>query len=326
MLLEVENVIKRFPVRGGFLGKPTAYVHAVNGVSLHVKGGETLGIVGESGCGKSTLARLIVRLLAPDAGAIRFDGQDLVACSRSALRAIRRDLQIVFQDPFGSLNPRMTVGDIVAEPLVIHDIGAGGERRRRVEELLTLVGLSGDVAHRYPHEFSGGQRQRIGIARAIALQPKCIVADEPVSALDVSVQGEVLNLLMDLQRTLAIAYVFIAHDIKVVAQVSHRIAVMYLGQIVEELPAEKLLEARHPYTRALLAAVPIADPTRRERAAPLGGDVPSPITLPPGCPFHPRCKYREANCLTDPPALLPQGPNHRAACHYVDKVLADILP
>ncbi len=325
-LLHIEHLTKRFPIKAGVLARPVAWVHAVSDVSFDIAPGETLGIVGESGCGKSTLARLIVRLLRPDAGRITFAGTDLTPLSQRALRPLRRNIQMIFQDPFASLNPRMTVGETLAEPLHIHHIGSRRDRKDRVAELLELVGLGADVAIRYPHEFSGGQRQRIGIARAIAVNPKLIIADEPVSALDVSVRGEVLNLLLELQTRLGLSYLFIAHDMTVVAQMSHRIAVMYLGKIVELLPAENIFQACHPYTRALLSAVTEADPDKRQRMQPIVGDVPSPITPPLGCHFHPRCGYRQFPiCREAAPTLERKSNGHLAACHFAEEVLADPL-
>jgi oligopeptide/dipeptide ABC transporter ATP-binding protein len=316
-LLTVSEVTKHFPIRSGVFNRPTAWVQAVNGVSFTVAPGETLGIVGESGCGKSTLARLILRLYQPDSGSICFEDKDIVQMDRRAMKAMRREMQMVFQDPFASLNPRMTIGAILAEPFTIH---LGLSRRKcldRVAEVLDVVGLPVDTMSRFPHEFSGGQRQRIGIARAIALRPKLIVADEPVSALDVSVQGEILNLLIDLQERLNLAYIFIAHDLKVVAQISHRIAVMYLGRIVETLDATQLFEACHPYTRALLAAVPEPDPERAARLEAIVGDVPSPIRPPSGCAFHPRCTACQLpHCGRERPELVAQSHGGTAACHY----------
>lgn len=322
-LLTVANVSKRFPIKAGIFARPVAWVHAVSDVSLEVMPGETLGIVGESGCGKSTLAKMIVRLLRPDTGNITFDGHDLTHLSHSALRPLRRNFQMVFQDPFASLNPRMTIGQIIAEPLHVHRLGSRRDRKDRVAALLELVGLSADAVSRYPHEFSGGQRQRVGIARAIAVNPKLIVADEPVSALDASVRGEILNLLLDLQERLGLAYIFIAHDMTVVAQISHRIAVMYLGKIVEVLPATNVLQPSHPYTRALLAAVPEADPDKARALQPIGGDVPSPITPPSGCHFHPRCAFRQfPRCREDAPVLERKANGHWAACHFAEDVVA----
>lgn len=319
-LLELDSVTKNFPIKGGIFSKTVAKVHAVSDVSLDLEAGETLGVVGESGCGKSTLARLIVRLYTPDEGTITFEGKDISGLRGRALRNMRREIQMVFQDPFSSLNPRMTVGDILAEPFIVHNVARGRTARQQVETLLDTVGMPGEAALRYPHEFSGGQRQRIGIARAIALRPKLVIADEPVSALDVSVQGEILNLLLDLQQRLGLTYLFIAHDIKVVAQVSNRIAVMYLGRIVETMPADELDQASHPYTRALLQAVPIADPTRRGHMRPIMGDVPSPMAPPSGCPFHPRCPIVERPRCTETRPALEQKPNgHVAACHLVQR-------
>ena len=284
-LLAVENLVKHFPLREG-----KRLVRAVDGVSLTLAEGETLGIVGESGCGKSTLARLILRLIDATSGSIRFDGADLLALGAAELRRLRRDMQIVFQDPFASLDPRMTVGAIIAEPLTIHGIGSPQERRKRVERLLATVGLDPGAFARYPHEFSGGQRQRIGIARAIALEPKLLILDEPVSALDVSIQSQVLNLLMDLKAQLRLSYIFISHDLGVVEHVSDRIAVMYLGRIVEEGEAANIFNAPlHPYTRALVSAIPSLDPRQRFGRIVLSGDLPAPDDIPGGCRFHPRC-------------------------------------
>jgi len=313
-LLELVDVAKHFPSRDG-----RGTVRAVDGVSLTLERGETLGIVGESGCGKTTLARLILRLIEATRGQIRFAGEDLLALSAAALRARRRDMQIVFQDLYASLDPRLSVGSIIAEPLAIHGVGVRTERRRRVAELLALVGLEADAAGRYPHEFSGGQRQRIGIARAIALEPKLVVLDEPVSALDVSIQSQILNLLMDLKARLQLSYVFISHDLSVVEHISDRVAVMYLGRVVE-LTSTPALYAKpaHPYTQALMSAAPAPDPEHRSQRIVLAGEPPSPESPPPGCPFHPRCPQAMERCKSEAPVLRdigsPSAP-HRVSCH-----------
>jgi oligopeptide/dipeptide ABC transporter ATP-binding protein len=314
-LLEVRELRKYFPVRAGLLRREHAAVRAVDGVSFDLATGETLGVVGESGCGKTTLGRLVLRLLEPTGGTIRFAGQDLSGLGAEALRRTRREMQLIFQDPFGALNPRMRVGPIVGEGLAVHGIARGAALRDRVLAALERVGLRADAYDRYPHEFSGGQRQRIGIARALALAPRLIVADEPVSALDVSIQAQIVNLLQDLQDERGIAYLFIAHDLRVVEHISHRVAIMYLGRIVELADSRELYaNPRHPYTRALLSAVPELDPAaRRERIA-LRGEVPSPINPPAGCPFHPRCAFAEARCRADRP-LLEGRADHAVACH-----------
>ena len=320
VLLEVEDVTKHFPITEGIVFKhEVASVKALDGVSLTVRRGETLGIVGESGCGKSTLARVILRLLEPTSGTVRFDGRDITWLSERALHPVRREVQMIFQDPYASLNPRKRVGFIVAEPLEVHRIGTEAERKRRVQDLLEVVGLSPEHYNRFPHEFSGGQRQRIGVARALALNPKLIVADEPVSALDVSVQAQILNLLKDLQAEFGLTYVFIAHDLSVVRHISDRVAVMYLGKLAELAEARDLYAGpRHPYTGALLSAVPIANPRRgrgRTRFV-LGGDVPNPINPPSGCRFHPRCPRVRDACAESEPPLEPLGVGHEAACFF----------
>jgi oligopeptide transport system ATP-binding protein len=318
-LLEVRHVKKYFPIRQGVVQREVARVHAVDDVSFVVREGETLGLVGESGCGKSTLGRTIVRLLEPTAGEIILQGRPIQKLGTRALRPLRREMQMVFQDPYASLNPRKRVGTIVSDPMRIHNLGSRAEQKRRVGEILETVGLSPEHYNRFPHEFSGGQRQRIGIARALALRPKLIIADEPVSALDVSIQSQMLNLLVDLQKELHLTYVFIAHDLGVVRHVSNRIAVMYLGKIVELSPAEELYTRPiMPYTEALLSAVPIPDPDlaeKRERIV-LEGDVPSPINPPSGCHFHPRCRYATDVCKQLEPPLVDYGNGHLAACHH----------
>jgi len=320
LLLRAEHVTKYFPIRSGvLLQREVARVHAVDDVSLELRAGETLGLVGESGCGKSTLARCLARLYPLTSGSVVFEGQDISALSRRELRPVRRELQMVFQDPYASLNPRKRVGEILSDPLRIHKRGNRDQIKRRVRELLELVGLSPEHINRYPHEFSGGQRQRIGVARALALHPKLIIADEPVSALDVSIRAQVINLLDDLQDELHLTYIFIAHDLGVVRHVSDRIAVMYLGKIVEVSPAEELYQRPiHPYTEALLSAVPIPDPDLSDRRTQivLEGDVPSPIVPPSGCRFHPRCRYATKICAQQEPPLAEYGGGHLAACHH----------
>ena len=319
-LLRIRGVKKYFPIKEGIVFKrETARVHAVDDVSLDLQPGETVGLVGESGCGKSTLGRCVLRLHDLTAGAIEFDGRDISSLSRKQLRPLRREIQMVFQDPYASLNPRKRVGTIISDPMRIHGVGDRQVTKARTQELLARVGLSPEHYNRYPHEFSGGQRQRIGVARALALNPKLIVADEPVSALDVSIQAQVVNLLDDLQDEFDLTYLFIAHDLAVVRHVSDRIAVMYLGKIVEVSPADELYRRPvHPYTEALLSAVPIPDPDQseqRERIV-LEGDVPSPITPPSGCRFHPRCRYATEICAREEPPLVEHGGGHLAACHH----------
>ena len=315
-LLEIRDLKKYFPIGEGLFSRNKGSVKAVDGVNLTVNEGETLGLVGESGCGKSTLGRTILRLIEPTSGEIIFHGKNLLALSARELRDTRREMQIIFQDPYASLNPRMRVGDIVGEGLEIHKLAKGKAKRDRVMELLHQVGLREDHYPRYPHEFSGGQRQRIGIARALAVNPKFIVCDEPVSSLDVSIQAQIINLLQELQERMHLTYLFISHDLRVVEHISHRVAIMYLGKIVEIANSDTIYrEAKHPYTRALLSAVPMPDTARKKERIVLEGDVPSPVNPPPGCAFHPRCSYREALCSQTEPPLDFSANGHGVACH-----------
>ena len=315
-VLEVEGLKKHFPVKKGLLSRHAGKVYAVDGVSFHIGPGETLGLVGESGCGKSTVGRTVLRLIDPTEGAIRLSGRDVTHLGKTDMRPVRREMQIIFQDPYSSLNPRMSAGDIVGELLRVHGLGTSAERQEWVAELFERVGLSRAQMDSFPHEFSGGQRQRIGIARALALNPKLIVGDEPVSALDVSIQAQVINLLMDLQQEFRLSYLFVAHDLAVVEHISHRIAVMYLGRIVEYTDKRTLFtDPQHPYTEALLSAVPVPDPRLRRKKMVLQGDVPSPISPPSGCHFHTRCPYAEERCRIESPPLREIAPGHTVACH-----------
>ncbi len=315
-VLDVIDLKKHFPVKKGLFSGARAKVHAVDGVSFHIDQGETLGLVGESGCGKSTVGRTVLRLLDPTEGTIKLSGRDVTHLSKQDMRPVRREMQIIFQDPYSSLNPRMSAGDIVGEMLRVHGMSNGVERRTRVAELFERVGLRKAQMDSFPHEFSGGQRQRIGIARALALNPKVIIGDEPVSALDVSIQAQVINLLMDLQKEFNLSYLFIAHDLAVVEHISHRIAVMYLGRVVEYTDKKTLFtSAKHPYTEALLSAVPIPDPRLKRKKLVLEGDVPSPINPPSGCHFHTRCPYAEERCRVETPVLREVAPGQMVACH-----------
>lgn len=330
-LMEVRGLKKYFPVQEKLFSSRHRSVKAVDGIDLDIQNGETLGLVGESGCGKTTAGRAILRLVKPTAGEVRFRSArlapggtqevDVVKASRAQMKILRREMQIIFQDPYSSLNPRMTVGAILAEPLAVHRLLARKDRRQRVEQVLSAVGLRPEHMRRYPHEFSGGQRQRIGIARALILNPRLIICDEPVSALDVSIQAQVLNLLEDLQKDLELTYLFIAHDLSVVKHISKRVAVMYLGKVVELAPTEELfVRPRHPYTEALISAVPVPDPDFHTERILLEGDVPSPIDPPPGCPFHPRCRYASEICREELPPLREVSLQHFTACHLADKL------
>ena len=316
-LLDIQNVSKLFPLKGGFWGRTKGHVRAVHRVSLSIKPGEIVGLVGESGCGKSTLGRTILKLLEPTEGKIFFNGADITHLRPKQMRPIRKEMQIIFQDPYASLNPRMTVGSAIAEPLLIHKLVSKNKRDYRVVELLNMVGLDADAFDKYPHEFSGGQRPRVGIARALALNPKLIIADEPVSALDVSIQAQIINLLSDLQKKLGLAMLFIAHDLKVVEHISQRIVVMYLGEVMETFDSKNLANAKHPYTKSLLSAIPIPDPNAKKERIILKGDVPSPIDPPSGCVFHTRCPVAVDRCRAEIPPLREIAPNQKAACHLV---------
>ncbi|MFD1204438.1 MULTISPECIES: dipeptide ABC transporter ATP-binding protein [Sporosarcina] len=325
-LLKVENLKKHFPVKKGLFGKTVGYVKAVDDVSFYVNEGETLGIVGESGCGKSTTGRVLMRLLEPTEGEVEFDGKSLTSLSSEEMRKTRRDIQMVFQDPYASLNPRHTIGKILEEPLIVHGVKDQKERKRKVREFLEIVGLSEFHAKRYPHQFSGGQRQRIGIARALMTNPKLIIADEPVSALDVSIQAQVLNLMQDLQKEFNLTYIFIAHDLGVVRHISDRVGVMYLGKMVEIADSEQLYDKPlHPYTQALLSAVPVPDPDYQKEQIPIEGDIPNPANPPTGCTFHTRCPFKMDICTKVVPKLVDHSKGHSVACHlYTEQVDDDI--
>ncbi|MBR1178753.1 dipeptide ABC transporter ATP-binding protein [Bradyrhizobium sp. KB893862 SZCCT0404] len=320
-LLEVKGLVKHFVAERSLFGRALAHVKAVDGVSFSLDAGKTLALVGESGCGKSTVSRLVLRLIEPDAGAIRFDGRDLLSLDADALRKFRREAQIIFQDPYASLNPRMTVGQILTEPLALHDLVPPAQRAERVAEILRLVGLEPRLARRYPHEFSGGQRQRIAIARALAVEPKLIICDEPVSALDVSIRSQILNLLRELQDRLGLAYIFVSHDLAVVKHIADRVAVMNLGQIVEEADADDLFATpRHPYSRALLSAIPLPQPRAKRAKVVLQGEIPSALNPPAGCRFHTRCPFVIERCRSEMPELVAGPTGHAAACHRVGEL------
>ena len=322
-LIEVKDLKTHFPVKKSFMGKPLAWLKAVDGVTFNIKKGQTLGLVGESGCGKTTVGRSLLRLIEATSGEVKFENKNVFALTNKYLRDMRRDMQIIFQDPFGSLNPRMTVGTIIGEALSVHGIAKGKDRQQKVDELLEKVGLQPSYKNRYPHEFSGGQRQRIGIARSLALNPKFIVCDEPVSALDVSIQSQIINLLQDLQKEYDLTYLFIAHDLAVVEHISDYVAVMYLGKIVEYAKSEDLYNSpKHPYTEALLSAIPMPDPDRKSERIKLTGEVPSPVNPPSGCAFHPRCKYCQEKCKTETPVLTSLGADseHSTACWFSDMI------
>ncbi|MCP4077350.1 MAG: dipeptide ABC transporter ATP-binding protein [Gammaproteobacteria bacterium] len=322
-LLTVENLKMHFPVHGGVFYRQVATVFAVDGVNFTIEPGKTLGLVGESGCGKSTIGRALLRLYEPTAGKVSFEGQDITHLQGKGLRDLRLDMQMIFQDPFESLNPRHTIGDILEEPFVIHNLGSPAERKQEVLKLLDRVGMPAEAIHKYPHEFSGGQRQRIGIARAIALKPKLIICDEPVSALDVSIQSQILNLLLELQQEMGMAYLFVAHDLSVIKHVSDQIAVMYLGRIVEIADSETLYQnPMHPYTQALISSIPVPDPRQRKNFLPLHGEVPSPLNPPPHCHFVDRCPYAQERCNTETPRLSQMSANegHQVACHFAGEL------
>jgi len=320
-LLRVTDLHHSFSIPRGPANPGGGKVHAVNGISFELQAGETLGLVGESGCGKSTTGKLLLRLLEPEQGSIDFQGQEISHLPERELRPLRRDMQMIFQDPFSSLNPRMRIGDILAEPLIIHGLAEPGALEKSCIELLETVGLDGDYLHRFPHEFSGGQRQRVGIARALAVRPRLIIADEPISALDISIQAQIINLLQDIQKQFNLTYLFIAHDLSVIEHISTRVAVMYLGRIVEIAPTSVLYSGyQHPYTEALLAAIPHPDPRIPRKPPLLLGEPPSQIDIPTGCPFHPRCRYASGLCRTTEPPLSERAPGHLAACHHSDRI------
>ncbi len=321
ILLTVRDLKKHFPIKKGLFARTVGQVKAVDGVSFDLKRGEVLGLVGESGCGKTTTGRVILRLIEATSGSVKFEDKDVLSLGKGELRALRREMQIVFQDPYSSLNPRLTVGSMIEEALTIHKLASGAAAKARVAELLGLVGLAPGHARRYPHEFSGGQRQRIGVARALAVNPKLIIADEPVSALDVSIQAQILNLLQDLKNELGLTYIFVAHDLAVVEHISDRVAVMYLGKIVELAESRALYKRpRHPYTKALLSAIPVVDPSRKKERIVLTGDVPSPAKPPSGCAFHPRCFMAKEICSKETPPLREITPGHLSACHFAEQL------